>query len=294
MTGTVILQLIDEGKLSFDDVIDTYVPGMPNGDKATIKNLIEMQSGIPTYTADTSVLNTYSKDPTTAFTPQDLVNSVKKLPPMFAPGEQFFYSNTNFVLLGMVIEKVTGESIADNFGERLFTPLGMKNTSIPGTSTDIPAPFLSGISQQTDPLGTTKDATNWNPSFASTAGEAISTLDDLHKWGVALGTGEGILPPETQQMRVESVNTTVPPNTPQRSYGMGIVNTGGWLGHTGEIPGYNTVVNYQPDLGITIAVMVNSDITKGPAKQQIAPAPTAFQGLAQVVAPSPSPSPSAS
>ena len=79
MTGTVILQLIDEGKLSFDDVIDKYVPGMPNGSIATIKNLIEMQSGIPTYTADTAVVNKYSAAPTTAFTLQELVNSVRSL-----------------------------------------------------------------------------------------------------------------------------------------------------------------------------------------------------------------------
>lgn len=169
MTGTVILQLIDEGKLSFDDVIDKYVPGMPNGSTATIKNLIEMQSGIPTYTANTSVVNKYSAAPTTAFTPQELVNSVKKSPPMFAPGAQFFYSNTNFVLLGMVIEKVTGKSVSDNFKDRLFKPLGMNATSAPGTSTSLPEPFLSGITEQGDPLGKIKNATNWNPSFAFTA-----------------------------------------------------------------------------------------------------------------------------
>lgn len=285
MTGTVTLQLIDEGTLSFDDVLDKYVPGMQNGDTVTIKNLLEMQTGIPTYTGDTSVVKKYSADPTTPFTPQELVDSVKKEPAMFAPGEQFFYSNTNYVLLGMVIEKVTGKSISDNFTERLFTPLGMAASSVPGTSTDLPTPYVSGISEQGDPLGTVKNATNWNPSFASTAGEVISTLDDLHKWGVALGTGEGILTPETQQMRVESVNTTVPPNTPERSYGMGIVNTAGWLGHTGEIPGYNTVLNYQPDTSTTIAIMVNSDITKGPASKPVAPAVAAFEGLAQIMTP---------
>lgn len=294
MTATVVLQLIDEGRLSFDDVIEKYVPGMPNGSTATIRHLLEMQSGIPTYTGDTRVVNEYSADPTKVFTPQQLVDSVKKEPAMFAPGEQFFYSNTNYVLLGMVIEKVTGKSIADNFDERLLTPLGMGQTSIPGASTELPDPYLSGISEQSDPLGKVKDATHWNPSFAFTAGEAISTLDDLHTWGVALGTGEGILTPETQQLRVTSVDTTVPPNTPERSYGLGIVNTAGWLGHTGEIPGYNTVLNYQPDLHTTIVVMVNSDITKGPAKQPVAPAVAAFEDLAQIITPSsasPTPSP---
>ena len=282
MTGTVILQLIDEGALSFDDVIETFVPGMPNGATATIRDLLQMQSGIPAYTDGTTVVEQYAADPTTTFTPQELVDSVKEKPAMFEPGTKFFYSNTNYVLLGLVIEKVTGKSIADNFDERLFTPLGMSETSVPGDSTELPAPYLSGISTQADPEGTVKDATNWNPSLAFTAGEAISTLDDLHKWAVALGTGEGILPPETQQLRVDSVNTTVPPNTPERSYGMGIVNTGGWLGHTGEIPGYNTVVNYRADTKTAIVVMVNSDIVLQSGE---APAATAFEGLAAVMTP---------
>jgi D-alanyl-D-alanine carboxypeptidase len=257
---------------------------MQNGDTVTIQNLLEMQSGIPSYTGpDSSVVTKYSADPAEPFTPQELVDSVKELPAMFEPGEQFFYSNTNYVLLGMVIEEVTGKSIADNFQERLFTPLGMSQSSVPGTSTEMPEPFLSGISEQTDPIGEVKDATNWNPSFAGTAGEVISTLDDLRKWGTALGTGEGVLPPETQAMRVESVNQTVPPNTPERSYGMGLVNTGGWLGHTGEIPGYSTVLNYQPDSGTTIVVMVNSDIPAGPKKNPVSPNIATFQQLAQIV-----------
>ena len=293
-TGTAVLQLIEDGQLSFDDVINKYVPGMPNGDMATIKNLIEMQSGIPSYTASTDIVNEFNAKPTTVFTPQQLVNSVKKEKPDFAPGARFSYSNTNYVLLGMVIEKVTGKSIADVYKERILDPLKLSQTSVPGNSPEIPAPFLSGTSTQANPIGEVKNATNWSPTLAFTAGEMISTLEDLHKWGVALGTGQGILKPDTQQMRLDSVNTSVPPNTPQRSYGMGIVNTGGWLGHTGEIPGYNTVLNYRPDSHTTIAVMVNSDIALGPENAPIAPAVAVFEGLAAVMTPGGPPSPSAS
>ncbi len=285
MTATVILQLIEQGKVSFDDILDTYVPGMPNGSTATIRNLLEMQSGIPPYTAEPTVVDKYSADPTQTFTPQELVNAVKSADPVFAPGEQFQYSNTNYVLLGMIIEKVTGKSITDTFRERLYRPLKMAATKIPGTSTAIPQPYLSGISEQADPIGKVKDATNWNPSFAFTAGEAISTIEDLHTWGVALATGKGILSPDTQQLRLASVNTTVPPNTPERSYGMGIVNTAGWLGHTGEIPGYNTVLNHDPATGTTVVVMVNSDIPNGPEEQPVAPGVSAFQAIAQVLSP---------
>lgn len=194
----------------------------------------------------------------------------------------------------MIIEQVTGKSIADNFRERLYDPLQMAATQVPGTSTTIPQPYLSGISEQANPLGKVKNATNWNPSFAFTAGEAISTLEDLHTWGVALASGEGILSPATQQLRLESVNTTVPPNTPERSYGLGIVNTAGWLGHTGEIPGYNTVLNHNPATGTTVVVMVNSDIANGPQSQPVAPGVAAFQEIAKILTPdAPAASPSA-
>ncbi|MEI6621621.1 MAG: serine hydrolase domain-containing protein [Actinomycetes bacterium] len=281
MTATVVLQLIDEGKVSFDDVVDKYVPGMPNGSTATLRNLLEMTSGIPTYTDGTTVVNQYAAKPTTAFTPQQLVDSVKKLPPMFAPGTQMFYSNTNYVLLGMIIEKVTGQQIAPVFKARILDPLRMGQTSVPGSSSAIPTPYLSGASTQTNPEGTLKNATNWSPTLAFTAGEVISTLDDLHTWGVALGTGRGILSAATEKLRLDSVKTTVPPNTAERSYGLGIVNTAGWLGHTGEIPGYNTTVQYYPDTHTTIVVMVNSDVMVGKA----APAVTAFEGLAKVMTP---------
>ncbi|MEI8080483.1 MAG: serine hydrolase domain-containing protein [Actinomycetes bacterium] len=281
MTATVVLQLIDEGKLSFDDVVDKYVPGMPNGSKATLRNLLEMTSGIPTYTAGTTVVNQYAAKPTTVFTPQQLVDSVKKMPAMFTPGTQMFYSNTNYVLLGMIIEKVTGQQIGPVFKARILDPLKMSQTSVPGTSSAIPTPYLSGTSTQTNPEGTVKNATNWSPTLAFTAGEVISTLDDLRIWGIALGTGRGILNAATQKLRVDSVKTTVPPNTADRSYGLGIVNTGGWLGHTGEIPGYNTTVQYYPDTHTTIVVMVNSDIMQGNA----APAVTTFEGLAKVMTP---------
>ena len=100
-----------------------------------------------------------------------------------------------------------------------------------------------------------------------------------------MGTGAGILKDETQKMRLESVKTTVPPNTAQRSYGMGIVNTAGWFGHTGEIPGYNTVLNYKPDIRTTIVVMVNSDLTQGTGPTQLAPAVVGFEGLAGIMTP---------
>jgi D-alanyl-D-alanine carboxypeptidase len=270
-TGTVILQLAEEGKVSLDDPISKYVPDMPNGDTATLANLANMTSGIPPYTptatgpsfpSQQEFIDAYFADPYSVWTPQQLVDIVKGQPPMFAAGEQMFYSNTNTVLLGMVIEQVTGQSIEEVFKAKIYEPLGMTQTSFPGDSADLPTPYLSGLTEQGDPQGEPKDATDWNPSWGFTAGAAISTLEDLHRWGVALGTGEGILQPEMQAERMKSFDTTVAGNSPDRSYGLGAARTDGWIGHVGTLPGYNTSVQYDPQSKTTIVIMVNSDVPK--------------------------------
>ena len=259
-TVTLLLQLAEKGLVSLDDTIDKYVPGMPNGDTATLLDLAHMTSGIIPYTAIPASTDAFFADTQKAWTPQELVDFVKGTKPQFAAGTNFQYSNTNTVLLGMVIEQVTGRPYADVVQENILGPLGMTQTSFPGSSNALPDPHLMGSTMQGNPDNTLKDATNWSPTYAFSAGEMISTLDDLHKWGVALGTGEGILSPEMQMMRLDSVPNDIPGNTPTRSYGIGIGLTNGWLGHTGEIPGYNTVLEYNPDTKTTIAIMVNTDI----------------------------------
>ena len=114
--------------------------------------------------------------------------------------------------------------------------------------------------RQGQPQGKTANATNWNPSWAFTAGEMISTHSDLRIWGKALATGEGILGKEMAAKRLASLNTTVAPNTAAKAYGLGFGRINDWIGHTGELPGYNTTVYYDPNLDTTVVVMVNSDI----------------------------------
>jgi D-alanyl-D-alanine carboxypeptidase len=239
-----------------------------------------MTSGIPSYTESETFTDAYFADPESVWQPQQLVDIVKGQAPMFAPGAKFYYSNTNTVLLGMVIEKVTGQPVQDVFAEQIFTPLGLTQTSFPASSAALPSPYLSGITEQGQPAGQTADATNWNPSWGFTAGEMISVLDDLHVWSKALATGEGILGKEYAQKRLDSLNATVEPNTAQKSYGLGFGQVNGWIGHTGELPGYNTTVYYNPQLQTSIVVMVNSDIATSSGEN---PAPTVTTALMKVV-----------
>lgn len=273
-TTTVLLQLADEDLLSLDDAIEIYYPGLPNGSAATLYNLATMTSGIPSYADTPAFTEQYAADPSTVYSPQELVDFIAGLPADFGPGAEYEYSATNTVLLGMVIEQVTGQPIADVFAERIFTPLELEQTSWPGDSADLPTPHLSGVTQQvstspadsagdsasptaTPPL---TDATGWNPSWSFTSGEIISDLDDLHVWSVALATGKGILSDGMQKVRLESLEASVPPNTAASSYGLGLSRVAGWLGATGDIPGYSTSISFDPKSGTSIVVLVNSDI----------------------------------
>lgn len=259
-TVATLLQLVDQGKVSLDDPIGKYVSGLPNGDTATLRTLANMTSGIPPYSFNEDFQKAYFSDPSSVFKPQQLVDYIKKTPASFPPGTKVEYSNTNTVLLGMVIEKVTGKPFAEVLKAGILDPLGLTQTSFPGDSNALPSPHLDGITEQTDPDGQVKDATNFNPSWGFTSGAMISTLDDLHAWSVALGTGEGWVSPELQKERVASMTSSAEGNTPDMAYALGFGAAKGWIGHTGELPGYNTSITYDPATGTSIVVMVNSDI----------------------------------
>ncbi|WP_425383303.1 D-alanyl-D-alanine carboxypeptidase [Rhodococcus ruber] len=279
-TVTAILQLMQDGKLSLDDPIGKYVPGLPNGDTATLRQLADMTSGIPSYTFDENFQNQLFGDPTKPWTPEQLLDIVRGDPPNFAPGEKWEYSNSNLIALGLVVEQVSGQSLGDYITERITEPIGMSETSFPD-GTDIPSPHLDGVTEQGQPEGQTTDATNWDPSWAWAAGAMISTLDDLEIWAKAIGTGEGLYDQQTQDVRMSSFLYGLPPNTATAAYGLGLGDADGWLSHTGELPGFNTYFGYNQDTRDIILVAVNSDI---PNAQNQNPAPAVVQKLQAVLA----------
>jgi D-alanyl-D-alanine carboxypeptidase len=256
-TGTLVLQLVQRGELSLDDTIDEYVDGVPNGGEVTIRMLLDMTSGIASYTLDQHVADTYLATPTREWAPQELLAAGLSLDPLFAPGAEFNYSNTNFILLGTVIEEVTGRPYAEVLRSEILTPLELNDTSFPSTS-DIPAPHPIGSTLQgtADDSREPVDATGWNPSFSWTAGQMISTVDDLLEWGHALATGQGVLDEETSIERLTSF-----PGEQGYGYAVGCID--GWVGHTGEIPGYNTTVFHDTANDTTVIVLANSDIPTG-------------------------------
>jgi D-alanyl-D-alanine carboxypeptidase len=277
MTSTVILQLVQEGKLSLDDPIAKYRPEVPNGQNITIAQLSEMRSGLYSYTFDEGFNATLDRDPQKAWTPDELLAIAFAHPPDFAPGEQYEYSNTNIVLLGVVIEQLTGMSAAEAFQQRIFDPLELTHTSLPeNTDSSIPAPHAQGYqfgtnvetieSYRVPPArlpaalaGTLKpiNMTNANPSWAWTAGGAISTPDDLATYVKAL-VGGGLLDAKTQQLRLDSVQPTAQGEPSGVGYGLGLARFAPNLyGHDGQIPGYSTLMVYDPTQDNTIIIGTN-------------------------------------
>ncbi|HET6262390.1 MAG TPA: serine hydrolase domain-containing protein, partial [Chloroflexia bacterium] len=269
-TATLLLQAAEEGLLSLDDTIDQYVKGVPNGDKITLRQMSDMTSGIASYTADEQWANELLSDPHRVWKPEELAQIGIKGSPLFDPGTEWFYSNTNYTLLGLVLEKVTDKPIGDLYREQIIEPLDLKNTSFPKPSdSSIPEPHAQGYTLQGQSSGGKPiDSTDWSPSEAWTAGQMISTVDDLLVYGRALGTGKGLLSPEKQSERLDSFVSDVPPlNKPplkgDLAYGIGLGKDHGWVGHNGEIPGYNTYLFYHPKLDAVVAVEVTSDIPSG-------------------------------
>jgi D-alanyl-D-alanine carboxypeptidase len=253
-TITGILQLADQGRLGLDDPISRYLDGVPNGDAITLRQLAQMQSGLFNYSANPAFQQALYADPYANFTPQQLLGYAFAEPPVFAPGESFQYSNTNTVLLGLVVEKLSGQALPDYLRDHIVAPLGLNQTDFP-TDNAFPAPHAQGYTESAD--GQPVVSTDWDPSWGWAAGAMTSTLEDMRRWAPALATGT-LLSPQIQQQRLQTVNAGGLP--PQDGYGLGLFNLDGWVGHNGSLPGYQTVVVYLPEQDLTMVIFTNTDI----------------------------------
>ncbi|WP_430332032.1 serine hydrolase domain-containing protein [Rhodococcus sp. ACT016] len=275
MTGTVILQLAQEGKLALTDPVSKYRPDVPNGDNITIEQLLDMRSGLFNYTETPQLNEALDNDPQKQWKSDELLALGFANPPYFPPGQGYHYSNTNIVLLGLIAESLDGKPLQQIFQSRLFGPLGLTGTSFPDIADNtIAAPHPQGyvygtnMETLTDPAlppdsqaaakdGTLQpnDVTDVNPSWAWAAGAGISTANDLVTWVQAL-VGGHLLDPDMQAHRLASVQPTSPdPGSAQ--YGWGIAKMGPMFGHTGELPGFNSFMGHDPVDKVTLVVWAN-------------------------------------
>ena len=272
-TVTVVLQLVEDGLLSLDDSLEQFITGIPNGDEITLRQVLGMTAGIYSYIYDPIIAVDYVADPLLPFTPEQVVDIVRAHGEAdFAPGAEVRYSDTNYVLLGLIIEQVTGRSVAAEITDRIIVPLGLTGTSYPDTP-EMPTPFARGYMAE-QPGETLRDVTRSNPAVPSAAGAMLSTVTDLKIWSEALATG-ALLSPEMQAERLDFRSF------PQAAagYGLGVLEFFGFIGHNGGIFGYSLWMVYEPETESTIVVVTNRAATEGGTADPI------FTGIVRLLFP---------
>jgi D-alanyl-D-alanine carboxypeptidase len=257
--ATVVLQLVGEGKLSLSDTVERWLPGiLPYGDQVTIRQLLNHTSGVPDNSLEPLViLYTAPHGRARTWTPRQLVALIADQPPDFPPGTAWHYSNTGYVLAGMIVEAATGHKLGQELARRIFRPLGLRDTFFPINRPDIPGPNPRGYSLPlVDESGPLLDFTVYNPSLAWGAGNLISDLADLERFFRAL-LGGRLLPARL----LAAMTTPVDTDLPGYGYGLGLemidTPSGRLVGHGGAIPGFDNIVLNTKDGRHQLGVMIN-------------------------------------
>jgi D-alanyl-D-alanine carboxypeptidase len=263
--ATVVLQLVAEGRIGLDDPIEQDLPGLvPNGRNITVRQLLSHTSGLADYL--TKVLA--QPDPLRSaqratYTPRDLVAISAGLGPQFAPGTSWAYSNTNYVVLGLLVEHITGHRLDQEIARRIVRPLHLSDTSFP-TTAELPGPHMHGYEWADGPTAPPVDLTTFNPNAIWGAGTMISTADDLSRFYRALFGGR-LLPADL----LKEMRTPHPIET-GRAYGLGLESrtycadgTPVW-GHSGSVAGYETFSFTTADGKRQITFSLNRNLTAAP------------------------------
>lgn len=305
--ATLLLRLVDEKKVTLEDRLSKWLPEVPNSNRVTLGQLANMTSGYVDYVIGNEPMNTeLYRDPFRQWTPEQLLGYAVDKPLLYEPGTNWNYAHTNYVLLGLALEKATGEDMPKLLSQKVLGPLGLTNTANSFTP-DIPQPVLHAFSSERRnaldiPVGTPfyEESTFWNPSWTITHG-AIQTTDIYDLAATAEGIGSGRLLSRDSYHKMVSTElrgkTTALPGCATcavqndfYTYGLGIVISGNWLLQNPLFSGYAAVEAYLPSRRIAIAVAVTYD--QGAFDSQgdyVNEADTVFRKIGAEVAPGDAP-----
>ena len=270
--AAVAMQLVGEGRLDLDAPVSSYLgeyswyARIPNASDITVRNLMTHTSGVMRYEFKEQFLIDLKSDPDKRWEPEELVAYVLDEETQFAAGEGWEYSDTNYILLGMIIESITGRALYEEVETRLLEPLELRNT-VPSDGRVIPGlvqgyagvgnPFL-----ETDEVLLEDGRFGINPQFEWAGGGYASTTEDLALWAKADYEGRAF-DPELLPMVLDGVPARLGPGS---SYGLGVIiqetPLGITYGHSGFFPGYLTQVAYYPEHGFAVAVQVNTSVPR--------------------------------
>lgn len=278
--AVVTLQLVEEGELSLDDTVAQWLPGVVQGNghdgtQVTIRQLLQHTSGIHNYTSDVQLLHSpegYYAHRFDRKEPEELVAMAMAHEPEFPPGTSWSYSNTNYVLAGMIIEKVTGQPWSAAVQQRITRPLGLRHTFSPGAWPFLPRPHATPYHQWT-PDGDLHDASIFNPSWAHASGDMVTTSGDLLQFWQAWQSGELLGPGMMAEMQ-----DTVPAEQyqdflPGARYGLGVMqlssSCGDYWSHSGDVLGISTVNGITPDGDRATVMSLNTKLADPEAQGAI-------------------------
>ena len=255
--STVILQMVDERKIALDDTVAKHLKGVTGGEEITIFQLLTNTSGISSYTEDATWMAKLFADPTKTWMPWQLVEVSNKLPPHFPPGKGWNYSNTNFVILGLIAEAIDRKPVHEILHQRLAKALGLHVTSLP-LDTTLPPPSPHGY-WESGKQGAPRllDFTVQSPSWAWTAGGMVANVAESKAWIEAV-VGGGLLSDALQTKRMSTwMNTETGAAGAASGYGMGIGKRNGAVGHTGSLPGWTSGAYRIVDRDATLVFFFN-------------------------------------
>lgn len=252
MLTTLLLQLVDEGKVKLDDPISQWRPELPNANLVTLKMLANSTSGYPDFEKSEEFEKDFHKNVFKQWTTKELLDYAFKSPPLFEPGTQWSYSHTNFMILGDILEKITHQSIPQLFQGRIFNKLGLNHTEASLTPM-LKHPVLHAYTSE---RGIYEDSTYWSPSWTSFSGLVSSNMEDLGKWIHAFGTGT-LLSKESYQIMHTPVS--IKKGDRERGFALGFVVLNSWFVQIPRFGGYSGYFAYLPEkkLGIVIFNTLN-------------------------------------
>ncbi|MFJ8913836.1 serine hydrolase domain-containing protein [Amycolatopsis sp. NPDC102389] len=270
--AVVVLQLVAEGKVRLDTPIDRYLPGLVRGNgndgtKITVRQLLQHTSGLYNYVRDLDIDEWRHR----GAEPEELVAIGLAHPPDFEPGAKWAYSNTNYVIAGMLIEKLTSRSVATEIRNRIARPLGLRDTYLPQRGDEsLPSPHPRGYAPHETGL---VDFTDLDPSAAGASGGLVSTGEDLNRFFGTLIDGRLLPRPQLAEMQR---TVPAPVGLPGAEYGLGIASVplscgGEFWGHGGNIRGFANLSGAVPH-GRRVNVVVNQDPLPDKASDDLAKA----------------------
>jgi D-alanyl-D-alanine carboxypeptidase len=252
-----ILQLVDAGKLTLDDPISRFNIGVtvPNAQNITIRQLCNMRSGLfEAY--NTPQFERLTITPSTKVYPRTLIQWAVQQKPYFPPGRGFHYSNTNYHILGLIIEDITHDSVADQVRKRFIVPFHLTQTTWPTTQA-MPDPYAHGYGL--DKQRNWEDVSSSVPvSLMGAAGAMISDMADMKRWIKLIVTGKT----SSAAMHRALMNCVSTSRLPGQGFGLAMGCTSDWFGYTGGLPGYNTANFYFPESGATIVAYVDAQVNR--------------------------------